>query len=92
MLLISLCKFWINVKIENRSLHLEEISAGEDDVTMFHKRGRSTIFTHAFVVDGETFYLHCAKHHAPIIFRISLNILRCGVGIWTVQGFEHMNK
>ena len=32
------------------------------------------------------------KYHVPRIDRITLNILGCGVEIWTMQGVEHRNK
>ena len=50
------------------------------------------MFANTYVGDRETFYLHCAKYHAPRIARDTLEVLDCGVGIWTMQGFEHRNK
>ena len=41
---------------------------------------------------GEKNYSHGAKHTVPRTTRNALDMLGCGVGIWTMQGFEYRNK
>ena len=48
-----------------------------ENVDLFYNCGKHTIFTNAYVGDGETFYLHCAKHHVHRIAKIILNTLGC---------------
>ena len=91
-LLLYLFKFWTNVTIDSRQSYLKKIDAHELNMDLFCKHGNNTIFTNTHIGDGETFYLHCAKHHVSRISRIALNMLGCGVVIWTMQGFEHRNK
>ena len=91
-LLPSLYAFWTEVTIESYDSYLEKIESYKNDINLFHKHGRDTIFANAYVGDGETFYLHCAKFHVPRIARDALEVLGCGVGISTMQGFEHRNK
>ena len=64
----------------------------EKNMNLFYKYSKNTIFTNTYVRDRETFYLYCAKHHVSKIARNILGMLDCGVGIWTIQGFEYQNK
>ena len=91
-LLPSLYAFWTEVTIESYDSYKEKIETYINNINLFYKYGRDTIFTNTYVGDGETFYLHCAKFHVPRIARDALEVLGCGVGIWTMQGFEHRNK
>ena len=42
--------------------------------------------------DGETFYLHCLFNYLVPFAIKTLEDFNCGLGIWTMQGVEHMNK
>ena len=42
--------------------------------------------------DGETFYLHALFHYLVPIAHDTLEKFNCGIGIWTMQGVEHVNK
>ena len=91
-LLPSLHVFWAEVTIENYDSYLEKIETCMSNANLFHKYGKDTMFANTCVSDGETFYSYCAKFHAPRIARDALDLLGFGVGIWTMQGFERMNK
>ena len=92
LLLPSLMKFWKKVKIESESSYLDEISTYETNIDLFYEHGAFCLFTNSILGDGETFYAHVAKFYVPRMARWTLTNLKCGVGIWTMQGFEHRNK
>ena len=72
--------------------YLNEIKEYECNMSKFYEYGIDTIFTDTVRSDGEIFYCYCAKCCVPRIARVILDKLNCGVGIWTMQGFEHWNK
>ena len=61
-------------------------------MNLFYKHGKNIIFTNTYVGYGETFYLHCAKYNESRNSRNTLDMLGCGVGIWSMQVFEYRNK
>ena len=42
--------------------------------------------------DDETFYLHVLRFYLPQIATKTLDEMQCGLGIYTMQGFEHRYK
>jgi hypothetical protein len=61
-------------------------------MSKFYEYGIDTIFTDMVHGNSETFYCHCAKYYVLRLVHIILDELNYGVGIWTIQGFEHRNK
>ena len=59
---------------------------------MFYEHSMDTMFTDVDRSDGETFYYHCDKFYVPMIARMTLDQLICGIGAWIIQGFECRNK
>ena len=51
-----------------------------------------TMFTDSVRGNGDIFYCNCAKNCVPRIVRVTLDQLSCGIGIWTMKGFENRNK
>ena len=92
LLLPRLNKFWKTVDIESRNVYLQQIEQYKIDIDLFYDYGSKSILTNTVLGDGETFYFHVAKHHVPIIAHDTLDKFNCGVGLWTMQGFEHRNK
>ena len=88
----KLSEFWKKVKVNSHESHMEEIQDYEMKMNTFYYHGSFCIFTNTVKGDGETFYCHIAKHWIPNMARWTLDNLGCGVGIWTMQGFEHRNK
>ena len=42
--------------------------------------------------DDETYYLHALRYYIPRFARQTWDNHRCGVGVFTMQGFERRNK
>ena len=89
LLLHSFHKFWTKVRIESEEYYVEKITTYEQNIDNCYKYGSNTIFTDAIFGDGKRNYCHCAKHLMPRLARDTLKHLRCGVGIQTMQSFEH---
>ena len=85
-------KIWKQVKIESYSSYLDEINTHKTNIYLFFHHGSYCIFSDSIVGDDEKFYPHVAKKYLPRISKWTLDNLACGVGIWTMQGFEHRNK
>ena len=67
----------------------------KDDLVNFYSFGRSTyLATSPSDVDGngETFYMHTLRFYIPYIATETFKLHQCGVGIFTMQGFERRNK
>ena len=92
LLLPILSKFWKKVEIESYSSYMEDIIEYENNINKFYYHGSFTIFTNTTLGDGETFYCHISKHWVPRLAKWTVNNLGCGIGLWTMQGFEHRNK
>ena len=92
LLLPRLNKFWKTIGIESRNVYLQQIEQYKIDIDLFYDYGSKSMLTNAALGDGETFYFHVAKHHVPRIAHDTLDKFNCGVGLWTMQGFEHRNK
>ena len=56
----SLYEFWTEVTIDSHDSCLKSTCECEQNVNLFHKRGKHIIFTNTHFGDGETFYLNCA--------------------------------
>ena len=42
--------------------------------------------------DHETYYLHCFQFYIPKLARHTWKTHECGIGIYSMQGFERRNK
>ena len=71
---------------------MQETKYHELNIDTFHTHGTSIMLTNAVKGGGEAFHYHCAKNFVPRLAKETLEQLRCGVGDWTVQGFEHRSK
>ena len=50
-------------------------------MNLFHKHGKN-----------KTFYFHCLRHNTPRIARNTLCVIGWGLGIQTMQEFDHRNN
>ena len=92
VLLPVLSEFWKKVETESCSSCMEDAKEHENNVNEFYHHGSFAIFANSTLGDGETFYCHVSKHWVPRLAKWTVSDLGCGVGLWTMQGFEHRNK
>lgn len=80
--------------IEDKKEYKRKISAFESNLELFYKAGRNTFSTKNAPSPGddETFYLHYLQFYLPEIAKTTLGKYNLGLGIFTIQGFEHKNK
>ena len=88
----SLHAFWTDIKIGYPESHEDEITTCEHEIAQLCEHERNNFFTDTVVRHRVTFYLHCARCHTPRIARYEFENLGCGIGTWTMQGFENRNK
>ena len=61
-------------------------------VKEFYKYGGETFLKKQESGDIETFYLHVVRYYMDPIIKDTWEKYECGVGIFTMQGFERRNK
>ena len=74
-------------------LYKEVMTQFENDVKDFYEIGGKTFLTKRNVVgDDETFYMHCLRFYLPMHAKLTFENHNLGLGIFTMQGYEHQNK
>ena len=58
----------------------------------FCEHGKSSFLTDDQTGDGETFCMHAVRFCMPQLAEKMLNKCNVGLGVFTMQGFEHRNK
>ena len=76
-------------EVEGFPFQLEKFNKNIDS---FYECGTNTFLTSDEVGDDETYYLHVLKHYIPYHARKTWNNHKCGIGVFTMQGFERRNK
>ena len=62
------------------------------DLKEFYLLGSETFLSTNYAGDEENFYSHCVRFYLPKIAEVTLEKHNMGLGIFTMQGFEHRNK
>jgi len=98
---VKACKVWtkitkfINIakvpddKVDAYKTELEDFNK---NVVAFCKCGGTTFMKGDQMGDNETFYLHVVRNYLPEIAKNVLENCQFGLGVFTMQGFEHRNK
>ena len=97
-------RLWYDIerflKVGNIQLEAEEknvpvgtlIDQFEKNITEFYLVGSTTFMKANRVGDRETYYLHCLRFYIPKLARETWERHQCGIGIYSMQGFERRNK
>ena len=64
----------------------------EQKVKDFYKVGATSFLSTKYVGDEENFYSHTLRFYIPQFAKITFERHGMGLGIFTMQGFEHRNK
>ena len=76
-------------EVEGFPLELEKF---EKNIYLFYECGNDTFLTGNEVGDDETHYLYALKYYIPFHPRKTWKDHKCGIGVFTMQGFKHRNK
>ena len=98
---VKACKVWtkitkfINIakvpddKVDAYKTELEDFNK---NVVLFYKHGGATFMKGEQIGDKETFYLHVVRNYLPQMAKNVFEKHQFGLGVVTMQGFEHRNK
>ena len=88
----SITPFLVITKIDNN--YAQKLDEFENNLKKFYDVGSRSFLTKnpASIGDDETFYLHTLRFYLPKIAKETLCKHSLGLGIYTMQGFEHRNK
>ena len=79
--------------IDNESKYLDKSNQFEENLKEFYEVGGKSFLTKGNKIgDDETFYMHCLRFYLPHIAKETLKEHNLGLGVFTMQGFEHQNK
>ena len=84
-----------NIKLESKEKNLPVatlIDKFEQNITEFYLVGSTSFMKRKLVGDSETYYLHCLRFYIPKLARQTWERHECGIGIYSMQGFERRNK
>ena len=84
-----------NIKLESEKQNENVttlINQFEKNIIAFYDVGRSSFMKDKRVGDHETYYLHCLRFYIPKMARETWTTHECGIGIYSMQGFERRNK
>ena len=69
-----------------------EIETFKKNIDSFYDCNIDTLLTSVEMGDDETYYLHALKYYIPFHATKTWNDHKCGIGVFTMQGFECRNK
>ena len=69
-----------------------QIEQFKKNIDSFVECGIDTYLTSVEMGDDETYYLHALKYHIPNHATQTWEDHTCGIGVFTMQGFERRNK
>ena len=102
--IVKALRLWYDIerflKVGNIKLESEEkkvpvatlIHRFEQNIIEFYRVGSTSFMKKKFVGDHETYYLHCLCFYIPKLARQTWERHQCGIGIYSMQGFERRNK
>ena len=80
-------------KIDDQSEYKVKMSQFVENLKDFYEVGGNSFLTKGGTSgDDETFYMHCLRFYLPDIAKKTLKDHNLGLGVFTMQGFEHQNK
>ena len=92
----SLTKFMVITdvgdKVGDKSVYCIKVKLFTQNVKKFYKVGARTFLSKNYVGDQENLYSHVLRFYIPQFADITFKRHGMGVGIFTMQGFEHRNK
>ena len=92
----SLTKFMVITdvgdKVGDKSVYCIKMKLFTQNVKKFYKVGACTFLSKNYVGDQENLYSHVLRFYIPQFADITFKRHGMGVGIFTMQGFEHRNK
>ena len=84
--------FLVITTIDDKDDYNKKLAKFEKDVKHFYSLGRTSFLTKKEDGDDETFYTHVLRFYQPKIANETRDMHNLGIGIFTMQGFEHRNK
>ena len=102
--IVKVLRLWYDIeqmlKIGNIKLESEKqnenvttlINQFEKNIIAFYDVGRSSFIKDKRVGYHETYYLHCLRFYIPKWPKRRGQHNECGIGIYSMQGFERRNK
>ena len=86
-------KFVTHYDVEDGVDYYKLIEQYEENVKDLYKCGGKSFLTVRGGKEGsrETAYFHVLRCYIPLIASETYNDFRCGMGLWTMQGFERRN-
>lgn len=88
----DISKFLNITEIEDKDEYKCKIEKFEKDVTLFYELGSKSFLTKNDLGDMESFYTHVLRNYIVPIANKTLSDYGCGVGVFTMQAYEHRNK
>ena len=70
----------------------KDIDKFEGDIEAFYGFGITSFITNKIAGDIETYYLYCLRFYIPKLVRQTWQTHQCGIGCYTMKGFERRNK
>ena len=77
--------------VNDSEKYLRQMRQNEENVKTYYQRG-GFFLTDKSSGDDETFYMHVMRYYVPHIAKLTFERHKCGVGVFTMQGFERRNK
>ena len=69
-----------------------DIDKFEGDIEAFYGCEITSFMTNKIAGDTEIYYLHCLRFYIPKLTIQTWETHQCGIGCYTIQGFERRNK
>ena len=78
--------------IDDKASYQTKLDKFVSDLKKFYLVGGETFLSTNYAGDEENFHAHCVRFFLPKIAEVTLERHNMGLGIFTMQGFEHRNK
>lgn len=90
----ELTPFLVIVDIDDVQCYENELQTFTANLKLFYDIGKRSFMTKnsATPGDDETFYLHTLRFYIPMVAQHTLKEHGMGIGIFTMQGYERINK
>ena len=101
LVLVKALDLWYTIedhlkRVEVKEEHVDWFPAVldkfESNINEFYECGTDTFLSGNKVGKDETYYLHALKYYIPVHGRKTWEDHKCGIGVFTMQGFERRNK
>ena len=78
--------------IDDKASYQAKLDKFVSDLKKFYLIGSETFLSTNYAGDEENYYSHCVRFYLPQMAKVTLEKHNMGLGIFTMQGFEHRNK